>query len=125
MAITITRNQTPTFFATVATSTGSLFDTTDFKSGKYTVYKSSQYMLSSVPAKFLTPVEGFVDAPIPAASIISSEVVSSSNLGYNFRFAPDASEAFPFPDVGIYFVEFQLTPQAGNPIVWQRTVEVV
>lgn len=125
MALTITRNQTPTFFAMLIASDDTPFDVSDFKTGRYTVYKSSQYMLSNVPSSALTPVTGFADVAIPEGAIIAAETVASQNLNYNFKFAPDATESFPFADVGIYFVEFQITPQAGNPIVWQRTVEVV
>lgn len=125
MALTITRNQTPTFFAMLIASDGTPFDVSDFKSGRYTIYKSSQYMLSNVPSSALTPVTGFANVAIPANSIIASSTVSGQNLNYNFKFSPDATDAFPFADVGIYFVEFQIVPQTGNPIVWQRTIEVV
>lgn len=121
----ITRNQTPTFFATLITASGTPFDVDDFNSGKYTVYKSSSTMLSRVPSRYLTPVSGFANVAIPSSAIISSETVENSDLNYNFRFSPDALETFPFADVGIYFVEFQITPTVGNPIVWQRTIEVV
>lgn len=121
----ITRNQTPTFFATLATTSGAPFDVVDFKSGEYTVYKSTKFLLSSVPAQYLQPVAGFDRAEIPVDAIIASEIVEESALNYNFKFAPDATEAFPFSDVGIYFVEFRINPQVGNPIVWQRTVQVV
>lgn len=121
----ITRNQTPTFFATLATADGKKFDVTDYKSGVYTVYKSLRQMLSSVPNQYLEPVEGFDRQPVPVDAIIAVETVESSELPYNFKFAPDARESFPFPDVGIYFVEFQVTPIDGNPIVWQRTIQVV
>lgn len=125
MALTITRNQTPTFFATLVAADNTPFDVTDFKSGQYTIYKSSQYMLSNVPSSALTPVTGFESVAISESAIIGAETVSAQNLNYNFKFSPDATESFPFADVGIYFVEFQITPQTGNPIVWQRTIEVV
>ncbi len=121
----ITRNQTPTFFATLATASGSPFDVSDFKSGEYTVYKSTKFLLSSVPAQYLQPVAGFDRAEIPVDAIIASETVAESALNYNFKFAPDATDDFPFSDVGIYFVEFRINPQVGNPIVWQRTIQVV
>lgn len=121
----ITRNQTPTFFATLATASGSPFDVSDFKSGEYTVYKSTKFLLSSVPAQYLQPVAGFDRAEIPVDTIVASETVTESGLNYNFKFAPNATETFPFPDVGIYFVEFRINPQTGNPIVWQRTIQVV
>lgn len=121
----ITRNQTPTFFATLVTASNALFDVDDFQSGNFTVYKSSSPLLSRVPARYLTPVDGFTNVEIPANAIIASETVTNSNLNYNFKFSPNALESFPFPDVGIYFVEFQITPTTGNPIVWQRTIEVV
>lgn len=82
-------------------------------------------MLSNVPSSALTPVSGFANVAIPENAIIASSTVSAQNLDYNFKFSPDATESFPFADVGIYFVEFQIVPQTGNPIVWQRTVEVV
>ena len=125
MALTITRNQTPTFFAMLITANNTPFDEPNFKSGKYTIYKSSQYMLSNVPSSALSPVAGFENVAIPPNAIISAATVSEQNLNYNFKFAPDATESFPFADVGIYFIEFQITPQTGNPIVWQRTIEVV
>ena len=125
MALTITRNQTPTFFVMLIASDNTPFDVSDYKSGRYTIYKSSQYMLSNVPSSALTPVAGFENVAIPANAIIASSTVSAQNLNYNFKFSPDATEAFPFADVGIYFVEFQIVPQTGNPIVWQRTIEVV
>lgn len=125
MALTITRNQTPTFFAMLIASDDTSFDVSDFKSGRYTIYKSSQYMLSNVPSNALTPVPGFANVAIPSNAIIASSTVSAQNLNYNFKFSPDATEVFPFADVGIYFVEFQIVPQTGNPIVWQRTIEVV
>ena len=125
MALTITRNQTPTFFAMIVASDATLFDVADFKEGRYTIYRSSQYMLSNVPSSALTPVPRFANVAIPANAIIASSTVSAQNLNYNFKFSPDATESFPFADVGIYFVEFQITPQTGNPIVWQRTIEVV
>lgn len=121
----ITRNQTPTFFATLATSNNTPFDVADFKSGEYTIYKSSSPLLSRVPSQYLTPVNGFSGVAITVDAIIASETVTESGLNYNFRFSPDALETFPFADVGIYFVEFQITPTVGNPIVWQRTIEVV
>lgn len=121
----VTRNQTPTFFATLVTASSTPFDVADFQSGNCTIYKSSSPLLSRVPSKYLTPVEGFANVDIPADAIIASETVASSNLNYNFKFSPNALESFPFSDVGIYFVEFQITPTTGNPIVWQRTVEVV
>lgn len=121
----ITRNQTPTFFATLAAASGAPFDVDDFKSGEYTVYKSSSTLLSRVPSKYLTPVDGFDGAEIPANAIIASETVENNGLNYNFKFTPDATESFPFPDVGIYFVEFHVEPTTGNPVVWQRTIEVV
>lgn len=121
----ITRNQTPTFFATLATASGSPFDVSDFKSGEYTVYKSTKFLLSSVPSQYLQPVAGFINAVIPAGAIIASETVENLGLNYNFKFAPNATETFPFADVGIYFVEFRINPQVGNPIVWQRAIQVV
>lgn len=121
----ITRNQTPTFFATLVTASNALFDVDDFQSGNYTIYKSSSPLLSRVPARYLTPVEGFANVEIPSGVIVAAGTVTSSNLNYNFKFSPNALESFPFSDVGIYFVEFQVTPTTGNPIVWQRTVEVV
>ena len=121
----ITRNQTPTFFATLVTASDTLFDVADFQSGNFTVYKSSSALLSRVPSRYLTPVEGFTNVEIPANAIIASETITNSNLNYNFKLSPNALESFPFPDVGIYFVEFQITPTTGNPIVWQRTIEVV
>ena len=121
----ITRNQTPTFFATLVTASNALFDVDDFQSGNYTIYKSSSPLLSRVPSRYLTPVEGFTNVEIPVDAIIASETVTNSNLNYNFKFSPNALESFPFFDVGIYFVEFQITPTTGNPIVWQRTIEVV
>ena len=121
----ITRNQTPTFFATLITASNTPFDVDDFKSGKYTIYKSSSQLLSRVPSSYLTPVDGFSGVEIPVGAIIASETVTESGLNYNFKFSPDALTTFPFADVGIYFVEFQITPTTGNPIVWQRTIEVV
>lgn len=121
----ITRNQTPTFFATLATANNTPFDVGDFKSGEYTIYKSSSPLLSRVPSRYLTPVNGFSGVAITVDAIIASETVAELGLNYNFRFSPDALDTFPFADVGIYFVEFQITPTVGNPIVWQRTIEVV
>ena len=62
--VRITRNQTPTFFATLATASGAPFDVADFKSGAFTVYKSTKFLLSSVPSQYLQPVAGFTDAEI-------------------------------------------------------------
>ena len=125
MMLKITRNQTPTFFATLATANGAPFDVADFESGTFTIYKSTKFLLSSVPSQFLQPVAGFADAEIPVSAIIASETVENLGLNYNFKFAPNVTETFPFADVGIYFVEFRVNPQIGNPIVWQRAIQVV
>ena len=125
MALTITRNQTPTFFARLAGSNGAIFDVADFVSGEYTVYKSEKYLLSRVPNAMLSPVTGFVSVPLDSSVIIPAATVTASNLPYNFKFTPTVDEVFPFADTGIYFVEFRVNPQTGVPIVWQRTIEVI
>ena len=125
MALTITRNQTPTFFARIAGSNGAAFDVPDFNSGECTVYKSSKYLTSRVPNSMLTPVPGFEAVAIGADAIIPASTVAASGLTYNFKFTFAIDDVFPFADVGIYFVEFRVYPQSGNPIVWQRTIEVI
>ena len=136
--ITISQRQTPCFRALIATDAGTLFDpATDLATQaeldsehidaaplSYSVFKtdSALYYQGSGDA---SPVEGFQDVAIdPSDALIDPTDVSADELDYNFSFVPAARAAFPFADVGSYFIDFTMFPKVGAAIVWRTWVYV-
>ena len=138
-SVKITQKQAPLFRAMIKKLNDELFDPgedlatraeldaeglTNVHPISYTVYKSqgglTPYVADSNTAE---PVPGYQNKEIDASAIMNPAEVEQGQLDYNFSFTPANRSTFAFPDVGWYFVDFQIMPKEGNAIIFRVNVE--